>query len=95
MRHLRLNSNSKSVRDYYTTLEHYEQSHIVHEDAVSIPLGTLLQTCASQVDAVFVPQYAMRTERGNRIVLDGAILDEYELPFASYSQNQSFCYRPK
>ncbi len=82
MRNLRLNSNSKSVRDYYTTLERYEQSHIVHEGAVSTPLGTLLQTCARQVDAVFVPQYAMRTERGNRIVLDGAILDEYELPFA-------------
>ncbi len=82
MQNLRLNSNSKSVRDYYTTLERYEQSHIVHEGAVSIPLGTLLQTCARQVEAVFVPQYAMRTERGNRIVLDGAILDEYELPFA-------------
>ena len=77
-----LKPNHKAVRDYYATLQQYEQQSITHEGAVSSPFDTLLHTCAKQMNATFVPQYALRTPAGNRIVIDGAIIDEYGLPLA-------------
>ncbi len=87
MRDLNLNPNSKPVREYYATLQQYATQGILHEGAVSTPLQTLLTTCARQVGATFVPQYAMRpsvdaVSTRTRIVLDGALLDAYGLPFA-------------
>ena len=77
---LNLKPNHKAIRDYYATLQQYEHQGITHEGAVSSPFDTLLQVCAKQVNATLVPQYQMRAPKGNRIVIDGAILDEYGLP---------------
>ena len=82
MPQLNLKPSHKAVRDYYTTLQQYEQYAIIHEGAVSSPFDTLLQACARQVNATLVPQHPMRAPKGNRIVIDGVILDEYGLPFA-------------
>ena len=79
---LNLKPNHKAIRDYYATLQQYEKHAITHEGAVSSPFDTLLQTCAKQVNATLVPQYTMHTSKGNRIVIDGVILDAYGLPFA-------------
>ena len=82
MPQLNLKPNHKVIRDYYATLRQYDRHHITHEGAVSNPFAFLLDACAKQVDATLVPQYAMRTAAGNRIVVDGVILDAYGLPFA-------------
>ena len=82
MPQLNLKPNHKTIRDYYTTLHQYEQHNIIHEGAVSSPFETLLHTCAKQINATLVPQYGMRTPQGNRIVIDGVVLDAYGLPFA-------------
>ena len=82
MLQLNLKPNHKAIRDYYTTLQQYAQHAIRHEGAVSSPFEGLLHACARQVNATLVPQYAMRTPKGNRIVIDGVVLDEYGLPFA-------------
>ena len=82
MLQLNLKPNHKAIRDYYATLQQYEQHAITHEGAVSSPFDTLLQACAKQVNATLVPQYGIRTPKGNRIVIDGVVLDEYGLPFA-------------
>ncbi len=82
MPQLKLKSSHKAIRDYYATLQQYEQHDITHEGAVSNPFAFLLDACAKQVDATLVPQYPMRTPAGNRIVLDGVILDTYRIPFA-------------
>ena len=79
---LNLKPNHKAIRDYYATLQQYERYDATHEGAVSSPFDTLLHACAKQANATLIPQYAMRTAAGNRIVLDGVILDEYGLPFA-------------
>ena len=78
---LNLKPNHKAIRDYYATLQEYEQQGIRHEGAVSSPFESLLHACAKQVNATLVPQYGMRTPKGNRIVIDGVVLDEYGLPF--------------
>ena len=79
---LNLKPNHKAIRDYYATLQQYDRHDITHEGAVSNPFAFLLNACAKQVDATLVPQYPMRTPAGNRIVLDGVILDTYRIPFA-------------
>ena len=79
---LNLKPNHKAVRDYYATLQEYAQHAIRHEGAVSSPFETLLHACARQMNATLVPQYPMRAPKGNRIVIDGAIIDEYGLPLA-------------
>ena len=82
MPQLNLKPSHKAVRDYYATLRQYDKHSVTHEGAVSSPFETLLTVCAKQVDATLIPQFAMRGPSGNRIVLDGVILDAYGLPFA-------------
>ena len=82
MSKLNLKPSHKAIRDYYTTLQQYDRHAVTHEGAVSNPFAFLLDTCAKQVNATLIAQYAMRTTNGNRIVIDGAILDEFGLPFA-------------
>ena len=79
---LNLKPSHKAIRDYYTTLQQYAQQGITHEGAVSSPFEGLLHACAKQINATLVPQYSMRAPKGNRIVIDGVVLDEYGLPFA-------------
>ena len=79
---LNLKSTHKPIRDYYATLQQYDHHNATHEGAVSNPFAFLLDTCAKQIDATLIPQYGMHTAKGNRIVIDGAVLDEYGLPFA-------------
>ncbi len=79
---LNLKPTHKPIRDYYATLQQYEQHDVTHEGAVSAPFETLLNTCAKQVNATLIPQYAMHTATGNRIVIDGAVLNEYGIPIA-------------
>ena len=79
---LNLKPNHKAIRDYYATLQQYAQHDITHEGAVSSPFETLLHACAKQANATLVPQYPMRAPKGNRIVIDGALLDQYGLPLA-------------
>lgn len=82
MLQLNIKPSQKIIRDYYATLQQYDKHNITHEGAVSSPFETLLTVCAKQVDATLMPQFAMRAPSGNRIILDGVILDEYGLPFA-------------
>ena len=82
MPQLNLKPSHKAIRDYYTTLQQYDRHAVTHEGAVSNPFAFLLDSCAKQVNATLIAQYAMRTTNGNRIVIDGAILDEFGLPFA-------------
>ena len=79
---LNLKPNHKAIRDYYATLQEYAQHNIIRESAVSSPFETLLHACAKQISATLVPQYPMRAPKGNRIVIDGAIIDAHGLPIA-------------
>ena len=82
MKKLNLKPTHKPIRDYYEALEQYNQLDITHEGAVSSPFSQLLATCAKKVGVTLEPQHTMRGAKGNRIVIDGAIIDEYRLPLA-------------
>ena len=82
MEKLNLKPTHKPIKVYYEALEQYEQHDLTHEGTVSNPFAILLDVCAKKVKATFAPQYPMRTKEGKRIVLDGAIIDDYGLPIA-------------
>ena len=91
MPQLNLKPTHKPIQNYYATLQQYDQHNATHEGAVKptrfnyynpIRFAFLLDTCAKQVNATLIPQYAMRGTKGNHIVIDGVVLDEYGLPFA-------------
>lgn len=82
MKKLNLKPTHKPIRDYYEALAQYDQLDITHEGAVSSPFAQLLAICAKKVGGTLEPQHAMRSPEGNRIVIDGAIIDEYRLPIA-------------
>ena len=83
MKELNLKPTHKPIRDYYEALKQYDQLGVRHEGAVSNPFAFLLATCAKRVGVTLEPQHAMRSPKGNRIVIDGAIIDEeYRLPIA-------------
>ena len=70
---LNIKPTHKPIKDYYATLQQYNQQAITHEGAVSAPFGTLLNICAKQIDATFSQQYQMQTNSGDRIIIDGAV----------------------
>ena len=82
MPRLNLKPNHKAIRDYYATLQEYEQQGIRHEGAVSNPFAFLLDGCTKQIKGTFIAQYAMQTAAGKRIVIDGLVRNEFELPLA-------------
>ncbi|MDE0012593.1 MAG: N-6 DNA methylase [Candidatus Poribacteria bacterium] len=82
MPRLNLKSNHKAIRDYYATLQEYEQQGIRHEGAVSNPFAFLLDSCTKQIKGTFIAQYTMQTAAGKRIVIDGLVRNEFELPLA-------------
>ena len=83
MKELNLKPTHKPIRDYYEALAQYNRLDITHEGAVSNPFAFLLATCAKRAGVTLEPQHAMRSPKGNRIVIDGAIIDEeYRLPIA-------------
>ena len=82
MPRLNLKPNHKAIRDYYATLQEYEQQGIRHEGAVSNPFAFLLDSCTKQIKGTFIAQYAMQTAAGKRIVIDGLVRNEFELPLA-------------
>ena len=82
MPRLNLKPNHKAIRDYYATLWEYEQQGIRHEGAVSNPFAFLLDSCTKQIKGTFIAQYAMQIAAGKRIVIDGLVRNEFELPLA-------------
>lgn len=82
MPQLNIKSSHQVIKNYFASLQQFHQHDITHEGAVSNPFAFLLDTCAKKVNATFVPQYRMRSPEGNNIVLDGAVIDQFKLPFA-------------
>ena len=82
MEKLNIKPTHKPIRDYYEALEQYDRHNITHEGAVSNPFAFLLATCTKKIKGTLEPQHTMRSPKGNRIVIDGAILNDYGLPIA-------------
>ena len=67
------------VKSYYAALDQFARLGVTHETAVRAAFQTLLETCARQCGWTLVPEFALNTRRGKRIVADGALVDDFRL----------------
>ena len=79
MTNLNLKLTHKPVKDYYAALAQFEQLEVRHEGAVRSAFQSLLQNCARQFDWTLVPEHSMTVRRDRRIVVDGALMDDFRL----------------
>ena len=77
---LNLKPAHKPVKDYYTSLEEFDQIDVTHEGAVSTAFLPLLQHCGRQLKWILVPEYMVFLPHNKRIVIDGAFEDVYKRP---------------
>ena len=76
---LNLKPTHKSVKAYYSALDQFAKLDVTHETAVRAAFQTLLGHCARQCRWTLVPEFGVSTGRGRRIVVDGALVDDFRL----------------
>ena len=76
---LNLKPTHKPVKSYYSALDQFAKLDVTHETAVRAAFQTLLENCARQCKWTLVPEYGVSTGRGRRIVVDGALVDDFRL----------------
>ena len=79
MASLNLRSTHKIVKDYYSELDQFNRLGARHEGAVRSAFQSLLQGCARQFDWTLVPEHSMMGIQNRRIVVDGALMDNFRL----------------
>ena len=79
MTSLNLRPTHKIVRDYYSELDQFDRLGVAHEGAVRSAFQSLLQGCARQFDWTLVPEHSMTGIQNRRIVVDGALIDNFRL----------------
>ena len=79
MTSLNLKSTHKIIRNYYNALDQFDRLGVAHEGAVRSAFQSLLQGCARQFDWTLVPEHSMRVHQNRRIVVDGALMDNFRL----------------
>ena len=76
---LNLKPTHKPIKTYYAALDRFAQLGVTHETAVRAAFQTLLEHCARQAGWTLVPEHAVTPQRNKRIVLDGALIDDFRL----------------
>ena len=76
---LNLKPTHKPVKSYFAALEQFAKLDVTHETAVRAAFQALLENCARQCKWTLVPEYGVSTGRGRRIVVDGALVDDFRL----------------
>ena len=84
---LNLKPTHKPVRAYYESLQRFESIGVSHETAVRSAFQSLLEYCGRQFNWILVPEHSMtplirgaRGVKNKRIVVDGALIDNFQLP---------------
>ena len=76
---LNLKSTHKPIKAYYESLQRFESIGVSHETAVRSAFQTLLEYCGRQFDWILVPEHSIAIHRNRRIVVDGALIDDFRL----------------
>ena len=76
---LNLKPTHKPVKAYYAALAQFAKLDVTHETAVRAAFQGLLAHCARQCRWTLVPEFGVSTGRGRRIVVDGALVDDFRL----------------
>ena len=77
---LNLKPTHKPVTAYYESLDAFERLGVEHETAVRSAFQSLLETCGKQFRWTLVPEHSIALPQNKRIRVDGALIDEFNLP---------------
>ena len=77
---LNLKPTHKPIRAYYESLGRFGRIGVTHETAVRSAFQSLLESCARQVAWTLVPEHSIALKKNKRIVVDGALIDAFNLP---------------
>ena len=80
MKTLNLKPTHKPVKAYYESLQRFESIGVSHETAVRSAFQFLLEYCGRQFSWILVPEHSMRGVKNRRIIVDGALIDNFQLP---------------
>ena len=76
---LNLKPTHKPVKAYYESLNQFDRLGVTHETAVRSAFQSLLESCGKQFGWTLVPEHPMALNRNKRIVVDGALIDDFRL----------------
>ena len=76
---LNLKPTHKPVKAYYESLDQFDRLRITHETAVRSAFQSLLESCGKQFGWTLIPEHPMSLNRNKRIVVDGALIDDFRL----------------
>ena len=77
---LNLKPTHKPVKAYYESLNQFDRLGVTHETAVRSAFQSLLESCGKQFGWTLVPEHPMFLNQNKRIVVDGALIDDFRLP---------------
>ena len=76
---LNLKPTHKPVKAYYESLDQFERLGVTHETAVRSAFQSLLESCGRQFKWTLVPEQPISFGSNRRIVIDGALVDDFNL----------------
>ncbi len=77
---LTLKPTHKSIKAYYAALKQFDRLGVTHETAVRSAFQSLLEQCGRQFNLTLVPEHSITVNRNRRIVVDGVLIDDFQLP---------------
>ena len=84
---LNLKPTDQPIKDYYDALDQFNQRGFTNETAVRSAFQSLLQHYGRKLNWILIPEYSMtppdkggRGVKNRRIVVDGALIDSFQLP---------------
>ena len=77
---LTLKPTHKPIKAYRAALKQFDRLGVTHETAVRSAFQSLLEYCARQFNLTLVPEHSITVHRNRRIVVDGALIDDFQLP---------------
>ena len=79
MSSLTLKPTHKPIKAYYAALKRFDRLGVTHETAVRSAFQSLLEYCGRQFNLTLVPEHSITVNRNRWIVVDGALIDDFQL----------------
>ena len=76
---LNLKPTHKPVKAYYAALKQFDRLGVTHETAVRSAFQSLLESCGKKLKWTLVPEHSIKRPGNKRIVVDGALVDDFNL----------------
>ena len=77
---LNLKPTHKPIKAYYAVLKQFDRLGVTHETAVRSAFQSLLEYCGRQFSLTLVPEHSITVNRNKRIIVDGVLIDDFQLP---------------